>query len=88
MLEKLDEISHLFNDIERKISDPEVIADQDQYRSLLKKHSELKEIVEIYGQYKKVQTEIAEAKELENIDLTDATISSISITPKTDNTKE
>ena len=43
--EKLEEINIKFKEIEQKLSDNNVIADQEQYRSLSKEHSYLSPIV-------------------------------------------
>jgi len=64
MFEKFVEIEHRFMDIERKISDPEIIANQNKYQELIKKHSELKEIVDVYRHYQQCSKELADAKEL------------------------
>ena len=39
MLQKLEEVEFRFVEIERKLSDPEVISDQKKYQDLLKQHS-------------------------------------------------
>ncbi|MFA5879523.1 MAG: peptide chain release factor 1 [Candidatus Margulisiibacteriota bacterium] len=61
---KLDEVVARFEEIERKISDPEIIQNQELYQELLKKRSELEEIVHDYEKYKKLLTEFSEAKAL------------------------
>jgi peptide chain release factor 1 len=61
---KLDQLEDTFADIERQISDPEVISDQDKYQALLKKHSDIKEGVDSYRSFKTVEQELADAKEL------------------------
>lgn len=64
MFEKLDFIVERYNELGAKISDPEVIADQAQWRKLMKEHSELTPIVEKYGEYKAAKSAIEEAKEM------------------------
>lgn len=59
---KLDDIAARFDEIERKISDPEIIQNQELYQELIKKHSELAEIVHEYEKYAKLLTELDEAK--------------------------
>ncbi len=53
-----------FSEIESLISKPEVISDRDMYQSMLKEYSSIKEVVDIYGEYKKIKNEIKENKEL------------------------
>lgn len=63
-LKKFEDIILTYEEIERKISDPEIISKIDIYQEYLKKHADLQEIVQIYLAYKKYQTQLSEAKEL------------------------
>lgn len=64
MFDKLEAAEKRYEEISLKISDPAVIGNQEEYRKLMKEHSELEEIVLKYREYKKVNKEISEAKEL------------------------
>jgi peptide chain release factor 1 len=64
MFDKLDVADNRYEEINLKLSDPQVIADQDEYRKLMKEFSELGEIVAKYREYKKIKADIAEAREL------------------------
>jgi len=64
MFDKLEVAENRYEEINHKLSDPAVIADQNEYRSLMKEHSELEEIVFKYREYKSVNKDIEEAKEL------------------------
>jgi len=64
MFDKLDIAENRYEEINHKLSDPAVIADQNEYRNLMKEHSELEEIVFKYREYKNVNKDIDEAKEL------------------------
>jgi peptide chain release factor 1 len=64
MFDKLEATDNRYEEISLKLSDPEVISNQDEYRRLMKEYSELDEIVTKYREYKKVKSDIAEAKEL------------------------
>ncbi len=57
-IEKLEEVVDRFREVEGLLSDPKVIADQNQYRSLTKEHAALAELVEVYAEYRRVETEI------------------------------
>jgi len=64
MFEKLSFIEERFTDLAAKISDPDVIADQETWRKLCKEHSDITPIVEKYREYKQVKETVEEAKEL------------------------
>ncbi|HHT51278.1 MAG TPA: peptide chain release factor 1 [Eubacteriaceae bacterium] len=64
MLDKLNFLGERYLELNHKISDPEIIADQDQWKKLVKEHSHLEPIVNKYREYKTIITEIDEAKEL------------------------
>ncbi len=62
MFEKLSFIEQQYEDLAHKISDPEVIADQDLFRKLCKEHSDMTPIVEKYREYKTHQNTLDDAK--------------------------
>ncbi len=64
MLEQFKEIELKFNDIERRMSDPEIISDQEKYQKIVKEHSSLKEGVDLYRELVQVISEIDGANEL------------------------
>ena len=64
MFQKLDAVEKRFEELTEKISDPEVIANQNEWRDFMKEHAELEPIVEKYREYKKVQKEYEDAKEM------------------------
>ncbi len=64
MLERLAQLEDKYQDLTEKLSDPEIIADHQQFQKLAKAHAELEEVVNVYKEYKSVVAEIAEAKEL------------------------
>ncbi|HBM79777.1 MAG: peptide chain release factor 1 [Clostridiales bacterium] len=64
MLERLDFIEEKYNDLTKKISDPEVIANQQEWQKLMKEHASLEEIVQSYKEYKDVSKEIENDKEI------------------------
>lgn len=59
-----DDIEIQYEDIERKLSDPEVIQDQTKFRDLSQRYSELKTFVDDYRRYKQLLVEKEDAKEL------------------------
>ena len=64
MFEKLGFLEEKFIDLNNKAADPDVISDQDQFRTVMKEISELEPIVEKYREYKQSQQEMADAKEM------------------------
>ena len=64
MFQKLDAVEKRFEELTKKISDPEVISNQNEWRELMKEHAELEPIVEKYKEYKKVLKEYEDAKEM------------------------
>jgi peptide chain release factor 1 len=64
MFEKLDQIEKNYEEITEQISSPEIMSDMKVYAKTMKQHRTLGEIVEKYREVKKMQEELAEAKEL------------------------
>ena len=62
MLTKLDALEKKYDDISKKISNPEIINQQELWQKLVKELSELGEIVKKYREYKYVIESIGEAK--------------------------
>lgn len=62
MFDKLSFIEDRFSFLESKISDPEVIQDQEQWRKFCKEHSDITPIVEKYREYKGMIENISEAQ--------------------------
>jgi peptide chain release factor 1 len=57
-----------FDEILIELADPNVLSDQNRYRDVTRKHSELKSVVDAYRSYLEAENEIAEAKELVEIE--------------------
>lgn len=66
MLSQLPKIERRYLEIERLLSQPEVISNNDEFRKLSKERSELEEIVAIYREFKKVETDTRSTEELYN----------------------
>ena len=62
MFQKLEDVEKRYVELTKKISDPEVIADQAEWQKLMKEHSSIEEVVQKYREYKKVKQQIEEAK--------------------------
>lgn len=64
MLEKLEKIVEKYEELTKKVGDPEVIADNRTWQKLVKEHSELTPIVEAYNDLKKCLNDLTEAEEM------------------------
>ena len=64
MLEKLEEMSIRFQELNQKLSEPEVINNRALWQDLAKEHSRLSEIMEKYEEYSSVLKGIEDANEL------------------------
>ena len=66
MLARIENLKKHFEDLERQLSAPEVLADQDKYRKLTKAHSDLKEVMDVFGRYQEVAAQLQDNRELLN----------------------
>ena len=64
MLDRLAEIEQKYMDLADQVNDPDIIANQSQWRKLMKEYSDMTPIVEAYREYEKVKASIAEELEL------------------------
>ena len=64
MFDKLEGLEERAKILEEKISDPEVIADQETWRELCKENANLTPIVEKYREYKQAKKTLADDKEM------------------------
>jgi len=63
--DKFDVIEKDYEELERKLGDPDVLADRDAYAKLAKAHADLAPLVERIGQFRRATTALDEATELE-----------------------
>ena len=71
MWEKLKTLEEYFNSLEEKLSDPEIIKDQQQWQKYAREHAGLSDLVENYRLWRKIETELQEAREMSNEKLDD-----------------
>ena len=64
MFEKLELVEKKYEELTTQISDPEVIANNNEWRKLMKEHSSMEDVVLKYREYKKVEQEMNDAKEM------------------------
>ncbi len=66
MFAKLENLERRFADLEQQLSAPDILNDQERYRKLTKAHSDLREVVEVFKQYKEQRAQLAESKAMQN----------------------
>jgi len=64
MIQKLEAVEIKYDELTRKIAEPEVIAKQETWRKLAKEHAALEEIVNCFREYKKTTEQIKDNNEL------------------------
>ena len=64
MFEKLEAVEKRYEELTTKISDPVVIADNNEWRKLVKEHSSIEDVVIKYREYKQTVKNLNEAEEM------------------------
>ena len=64
MIERLDSVEERFIELEKRLSDPEIVSNMEEYKKIAKEHSELEPIVKTYRQYKNILRELEDNREL------------------------
>src|SRR6266568_47268 len=64
MLDKIEELERRFQELEALLSDPVVIANQNEFRKLSRGHAELSPLVDVYRRHMKVLAQIEDNREL------------------------
>lgn len=64
MFQKLEKVEKRYEELTQKIADPNIIANQNQWREYVKEHAEIEPVVIKYREYKKVKQDFEEAKEM------------------------
>ena len=63
---KLEGVEKRYEELNKLISDPEVISNQSEWQKLMKEHGSIEDVVIKYREYKKVKQQMDEAKEMLN----------------------
>ena len=64
MFAKLESLERKYEELEKQLSDPDVVNDQDRYRKLTKAHADLAEVVAAFREHKKLAQDLEENQEL------------------------
>src|ERR1700730_17686931 len=63
-IDRLNQTEVRFDEITGQLADPSVIADSDRYRKVAKSHSELAQGVRRFREWKKVTSELSQARSM------------------------
>lgn len=66
MLEKLAEVEKRYGELDRLLADPQLLSNQREYTKVAKERADLEEVITCYRQWRKVDKEIEENRELLN----------------------
>lgn len=66
MFDKLENVEKRYEELNTQISDPAVIANQSEWKKLMKEHADMEEVVLKYREYKQVVQSIEDLKEMLN----------------------
>lgn len=64
MIERLNIIEERYNELTQKLMDPEILSNIKESTKLSKEQADIKDVVEEYQKYKKILTDLDEAKEM------------------------
>ena len=64
MFQRLEAVEKRYEELNKLISDPEIISKQNEWKNYMKEHSDIEDIVLKYREYKKVEKQMNDAKEL------------------------
>ena len=64
LFDKLDKVVDRYNDIERQMAEPDVLADHVRMTELAQERTDMGELVETYQQYMQMRAELAQAEEM------------------------
>jgi peptide chain release factor 1 len=64
MIDRLTGVEDRFLEVEKRLSDPEIIGDREAYQKYSREHADLSKIVTVYRKYKKTLIELDESMEL------------------------
>ena len=64
MFAKLESLERKYEDLERQLSAPDVVSDQERFRKLSKTHSDLSDVVAAFREYKKIAQDLEDNQEM------------------------
>ncbi|MDR1786449.1 MAG: peptide chain release factor 1 [Spirochaetaceae bacterium] len=64
MLQRLEELAARFRDVDALVQDPNLVRDPKRYKGVMREHAHLSAVMESYGRYKKLLSDIESTREL------------------------
>ena len=64
MFQKLEDVEKRYEELTKKIADPDIIANNSEWTGYMKEHAEIEEVVLKYKEYKKYKKSLEEAQEM------------------------
>ena len=64
MLERLEGVEERLNELEKQLSDPDVVKDMDKYQAFAREHADIAKVVSVFREYKKILENIDESQDL------------------------
>ncbi|MCL2792569.1 MAG: peptide chain release factor 1 [Spirochaetaceae bacterium] len=64
MFDKIEELVAKYKEIEKKLSDPDIVKDQKKYKEIMQEHSYLHDVYETSEKYKNISVQIEGAKQI------------------------
>ncbi|MDP5254229.1 MULTISPECIES: peptide chain release factor 1 [unclassified Vibrio] len=68
IITKLETLVERYEEVQHLLGDPDVIGDQDRFRSLSKEYSQLEEVTQCFQKYQQAQDDLAAAQDMANED--------------------
>ena len=66
MFQKLEGVEARYEELNKLISDPQILSNQNEWKKLMKEHSSIEDVVLKYREYKQAQKDFEDAKEMMN----------------------
>ncbi len=64
MFKRLETIANRYAELEKRLSDPDLVSDLQEYQKVAREHSELSPLVQSFGRYRKVLQELEDNQEM------------------------
>ena len=64
LLKKLEDCKKRFDELSARVMDPDLVKDVEKYKDVMREHGHLSELMELYGEYKKMLDDIESDTEL------------------------
>ncbi len=64
MINRLEQLTKRFSELEQLVQDAELIKDPKRYKEIMREHAHLSEVMEVYAEYKTLLKGIDDAKHL------------------------